>query len=146
MNNQAMQFREKKGWVTIFALVVVFIPYYLFMMDAFHQPNPDYPYLMNLAIIAIAAFIGLEVFLIFIARKLSPEDAGIPKDERDQLFAFKASRAAYVSLIIQMILITFLMIHEHAGNWGWGMLYLLAIICSEIIRAAVLIKQYRRGY
>lgn len=141
-----MPFREKKAWVTIGALLVVFIPYYLFMMDAFHQPDPDYFYLMHLAVIAIAAFIGLEVILIFLARQLSPEDRGLPKDERDQLFAFKASRAAYVTLILLMIVVTFFMIHEHAGNWGWGMLYLLTIIVSEILRAVVLIVQYRRGY
>jgi len=38
------------------------------------------------------------------------------------------------------------MIHIHGGNWGFGMLYLAAIILAEILRAGLLIKQYRRGY
>ncbi len=141
-----MSFREKKAWATIFALVIVFFPYYLFMVRAYHQPDPHYHYLIHLALIALSVFIVLEVILVLVARKLSPEDAGIAKDERDQLFAFRAARAAYVTLIALLILITFPVIHSNGGNWGWGMLYLAAIICSEILRAAVVIVQYRREY
>ncbi|PCH60374.1 MAG: hypothetical protein COC19_06005 [SAR86 cluster bacterium] len=140
-----MPFREKKAWVTIFALIIVFFPYYLFMIQAYHQPDPHMHYLMHLAAIALSAFVVLEVILVLAARKFSPEDAGIPKDERDQLFAFRAARAAYVSLIILLIVVSFLMIHTHGGNWGWGMSYLAAILLSEILRASVLIVQYRRN-
>ena len=141
-----MSFREKRAWVTIFALLVVFLPYYIFMVSVYHQPDPDLLYLVQLAGIAITAFIMLECVLLLVARKLSPEDAGIPLDERDQLFSYKASRLAYITLIVLVVAITFPMIHVHAGNWGFGMLYLLAIIVAEILRAALLIKQYRRGY
>jgi len=141
-----MSFREKKAWVTIFTLIVVFIPYYIFMVRAYHQPDPDFPYLMHLAVIALAAFVVLELMLILLARKLSPEDMGIPKDERDQLFAFRAAQMANLTLIVLLIVVTFFMIHTHGGNWGWGMLYLATVICSEILRAGVLIMQYRRGY
>ncbi|PCJ27494.1 MAG: hypothetical protein COA96_03065 [SAR86 cluster bacterium] len=141
-----MPFREKKSWATIFALVIVFLPYYGFMFRAYHQPDPDFQYLITLAVYALAAFVLLEIILVLVARQLSPEDVGIPKDERDQLFAFRAARYAHVALISLMIVVTFLMIHTHAGNWGWGMLYLATIICSEILRASVLIVQYRRGY
>ncbi|MEX0902104.1 MAG: hypothetical protein WDZ76_05190 [Pseudohongiellaceae bacterium] len=141
-----MSFREKKAWVTIFSLLVVFLPYYIFMVRTYHQPDPDYRSMMHLATIALVAFVTLEVALVLIAQRLSPEDAGIPKDELEKLFAFRASRVAYVGLITLVIGITFPMIHTHAGNWGWGMLYLGAIICSEILRAIVLIVQYRRGY
>jgi len=141
-----MSFREKRAWVTIFALLVVFLPYYVFMVSVYHQPNPDIGYLMTLVATAIAVFIVLECVLLVVARKLSPEDAGIPLDERDQLFAYKASRIAYISLIGLVVAVTFPMIHIHAGNWGFGMLYLFAIIVAEILRASLLIKQYRRGY
>ncbi|PCI82142.1 MAG: hypothetical protein COB20_00610 [SAR86 cluster bacterium] len=141
-----MSFREKKAWLTIFALLVVFLPYSVFMVSVYHQPNPDIGYLAQLAGIAIAAFIVLECVLLLVARKLSPEDAGIPVDERDQLFAYKASRIAYLTLIGLVVTVTFPMIHVHAGNWGFGMLYLGAIILAEILRASLLIRQYRRGY
>lgn len=141
-----MSFREKRAWVTIFALLVVFLPYYVFMVNIYHQPDPDIGLLARLAGIAIAAFIVLECVLLLVARKLSPEDAGIPIDERDQLFAYRASRIAYLTLIGLVVVVTFPMIHVHAGNWGFGMLYLLAIIVAEILRASLLIKQYRRGY
>ena len=141
-----MSFREKRAWVTIFALLVVFLPYYVFMINVYHRPNPDIGYLMTLVATAIAVFIVLECLLLVVARKLSPEDAGIPLDERDQLFAYKASRIAYISLIGLVVAVTFPMIHIHAGNWGFGMLYLGSIILAEILRASLLIKQYRRGY
>ncbi|MFT7471360.1 MAG: hypothetical protein ACI8XU_001256 [Kiritimatiellia bacterium] len=141
-----MSFREKRAWATIFALLVVFLPYYVFMVNVYHQPDPDIGLLARLAGIAIAAFILLECVLLLVARKLSPEDAGIPVDERDQLFAYRASRIAYLTLIGLVVVVTFPMIHVHAGNWGFGMLYLLAIIVAEILRASLLIKQYRRGY
>ncbi len=141
-----MSFREKKAWATIFALLVVFIPYYIYMMRAYHQPEPNFNYLMHLAAIALSAFAVLEVLLVLVARKLSPEDIGMPVDERDQLFAFRAARVAYVTLIILLIVVTILMIYIAGDNWGWGMLYLAAIICSEILRASVLIVQYRREY
>lgn len=141
-----MSFREKRAWVTIFTLLVVFLPYYVFMVNAYHQPGPDIGLLARLAGIAIAAFVVLECVLLLVARKLSPEDAGIPVDERDQLFAYRASRIAYLTLIGLVVVVTFPMIHVHAGNWGFGMLYLLAIIVAEILRASLLIRQYRRGY
>lgn len=140
-----MPFREKKAWATIFALIVVFFPYYFIMGRLYHQPEPSYIALGHLALLALVSFVVLEVIMVLVARKLSPEDAGIPSDERDQLFAYRASRVAYVTLISLMVVVTFLTIHTEGGNWGWGMLYLAAILFAEITRAAMLIIQYRRG-
>jgi hypothetical protein len=141
-----MSFREKKAWFTLFALIVVFLPYYIFMVRAYHQTDAHIHNLMHMAAIALVVFIVLEIILLLVARMLSPEDAGTPVDERDQLFAFRESRIAYVSLIVLVIAVTFPMIHTHAGNWGWGMLYLAAILVAEILREIALIVQYRRGY
>ena len=141
-----MSFREKKAWVTALALVAVFLPFYWLMMNAYHQPQPDYSYLGNLVLVALATFLVLEIVLVMAARFLSPEDAAVPLDEREQLFAFRAARIAYVSLIVFIVLTTFPMIHMEGRNWGWGMVFLGAIIGSEILRATALIVQYRRDY
>ena len=127
------------------ALIIVFFPYYIVMVRIYHGPDPDFLYMANMALGALIAFIVLEVALVLIARWLSPEDAGIPKDERDQLFAFRAARTAYVALIVMLIVVTFPMIHVEGGNWGYGMLYLACILFAEIFRAMILIVQYRRG-
>ncbi len=142
----SISFREKKAWVTMTVLVMVFVPFYLLMMDAYHRPNPDFGYLGQLALTALSAFIGLEIVLILVARFLSPDDAGIPQDEREQLFAFRAARVSYIALIVLVVAVTFPMIHMEGRNWGWGMAYLGVIILSEILRAIMLIVQYRRGY
>jgi len=141
-----MPFREKKAWVTIFALLIVFLPYYYFMKLAYHVPEPNYIQLGHLATVALVIFAVLEIVLILIARQLSPHDAGMPLDELEKLYAFRASRVAYVTLISLVLVVSFLMIHTYGGNWGWGMMYLAAIIGSEIARAIAIIVQYRRGY
>lgn len=139
-----MPFREKKAWVTLFTLLIVFTPYFYFMVSLYHRPEPNYNQLGHLAVLALVAFIVLEVALILLARWLSPEDKGIPVDEREQLFAFRATKVAYLSLIVMAIAVVFPMIHTIGGNWGWGMSILAAIILAEMIRAAALIVQYRR--
>jgi len=141
-----MPFREKKAWATLFTLLIVFVPYYYFMVDLYHQPEPDFHELAHLATVALHAFIVLEVVLLLLARWLSPEDKGIPLDEREQLFAARATKIAYVTLIIASIAVVFPMIHVIGGNWGWGMSVLGAIILAEMVRAIALIVQYRRGW
>ena len=136
-----MSFREKKAWVTLVALLLVFLPFCLLMINGYHQPQPDYYYLGNLVLRALGAFVLLECALVLMARWLSPEDASVPKDERDQLFAFRAARFSYATLIFLIVLI-----HSVGRNWGWGMAYLSAIVIAEMLRAAALIVQYRRGY
>lgn len=141
-----MSFREKKAWVTIFTLLIVFIPYYYFLLELYHQPNPNFYELGHLALIAIFAFVALEVILVLAANYLSPEDKGLPLDEREQFFAMRATKIAYVSIIILVMVVIFPLIHTYGGNWGWGMAFLGVIILSEIIRASALIVQYRRDY
>ncbi len=141
-----MSFREKKAWFTMIALIIVFVPYYVFMVRVYHGPDPSLPYMANMGLHVILAFIVLEVILVLLARRLSPEDVGIPQDEREQLFAFRAARTAYVALIGMVIAVTIPMIHVEGGNWGFGMLYLACLLFAEVFRAALLIVQYRRGY
>ena len=117
------------------------------MYRTYHaSPATSIPALAEMATLALLVFVVLELILIAVARKLSPDDAGTPQDERERLFAFRAARVAYVVLIALVIAVTFPMIHLEGGNWGWGMLYLATILVAEIVRAAVLIVQYRRGY
>jgi len=52
-----MPFREKNAWLTIFALVIVFLPYYVFMVRAYHGPDPYIPYLLNTAAHALIVFV-----------------------------------------------------------------------------------------
>ena len=108
--NAPMPFREKKAWFTIIALVVVFVPYYIYMVGVYHGPNPDFFDMAYMALYAIFAFVILEVALILLARWLSPEDAGIPEDEREKMFALKASRTAYAALISMILAVTIPMI------------------------------------
>lgn len=56
----------------------------------------DIHYLMRLMTIALTRFIALECVLLMLAlaRRLSLEDASIPRDKRYRLFAYRASRIA----------------------------------------------------
>lgn len=139
-----MPFREKKAWITIIALLVVFVPYYYFMMRLYHVAEPNHRELAHLALVALLAFVVFEVVLIFLVRQLSPEDRGTPQDEREQLFASRATRIAYIALITFSIAVVVPMIHVIGGNWGWGMSIFGAILSAEIVRNMALIVQYRR--
>ena len=140
-----MSFREKKAWITLCTLIVVFSIYAYLMANAYHVPEPNYGYLLHLLLLAIVAFAVIEVVLLLVARLYSPDDAKTPKDEREQLIEFKANRLAYQILMVLIVVVTFIMIHLNGDNWGFGNLYLGTLLLSEVVRFGTQIVLYRRG-
>src|SRR6266568_1118717 len=87
-----MSFREKSAWITfVFGVwlrnVIRHEVYHL------HAGNP-----MLEAFAVLVAFIAAEVLLHLAVALHSPSDARVPKDERDQLIALKASRVGFYVL------------------------------------------------
>ena len=140
-----MSFREKKAWITLTTLIVVFGIYAYLMAKAYHVPDSNFNYLAHLLLLAIVAFGVIEIVLLLVARLYSPDDANTPKDEREQLIEFKANRLAYLILMVLIVVVTFIMIHLNGGNWGFGNLYLGTLVLSEVVRFGTQIALYRRG-
>jgi len=140
-----MTFREKKAWITLITLVIVFGVYFPFMANAYHTPDQNFGYLTHTALIALSAFLVMEIVLLVVVALRSPADARTPKDERELMIELRANRIAYFCLMVFVIVSVFLMIHEHGGNWGWGHLFFLSVILAEVINFATQIVLYRRG-
>lgn len=139
-----MTFREKKAWITLITLVVVFAVYFPYMVNAYHSGEYGMTYLTHVAVIALAAFVVMEIVLLLIVALRSPMDARTPKDERETLIELKANRVAYNCLMVFVIISVFFNIHGDGGNWGWGNLFFLAVILAEVINFATQIILYRR--
>ncbi len=143
-----MPYREKKAWITLITLIVIPSIYSFFMVRAYHVADPDYNYLFHLLTLALTAFIAFQVILLFIAARLSPDDPRGPLDERELLIELKARRIAYFVLMALVLLATFVMTHlpSHGFRsiWGYGNLYLSALVGAEIVRFAMQLVYFRR--
>jgi hypothetical protein len=139
-----MSYREKKAWITLFCLLGVFSVYAVFMVRAYHVPEPNYNNLAHLLLLAIIAFILFELALLFIAARIAPLDPKVPGDERELLIELKTNRIAYFVLIALILIVTFPMIHVHGRNWGFGNLYLGALVLAELVRFTLQIIYFRR--
>ncbi len=143
-----MPYREKKAWITLITLIVVPTVYAYFMTRAYHVPDPNYNYLFHLLTLALTAFIAFQVILLFIAARLSPDDPKGPLDERELLIELKARRVAYFVLMALVVVATFVLIHlpnqGFRSSWGFGNLYLGALIGAEFVRFSMQIVYFRR--
>ena len=140
-----MPFREKKAWITLGTLALVSTLFVILMGQAFGDSALNIYSAGHLILVALITFVVVEAGLLLLARWQSPEDARMPKDEREYLIDLKAARVAYVALIVLLLLVTLLMLHSHGHILAWGLHYLLAIVAAEMVRAVAQIVLFRRG-
>lgn len=139
-----MPYREKKAWITLVVLFAISAIYSVLMVQTYHVPDPNYYTLGYLLLGAFVVFFILELVLLFLAARFSPLDPKMPGDEREMLIELRASRIAYLVLIALVIVATFPVIHAHGGSWGFGNLYLGAMVIAEMVRFSVQIYYFRR--
>jgi hypothetical protein len=136
-----MPFREKSAWINVVCLLVALA----FFVASFHE--------VIMFLYAVLAFVVLQLVLQFTAARLSPKDARTPLDEREKLFRLKASRNAYIALVIGALAVPFsLHFGHHRHNeepWFWvhTMAYIavVAVIVAELVRAVSQIVYFRLG-
>jgi len=140
-----MSFREKSAWVTLVTLIALTIAF------ALHVPKPwtlspaPSPFLFHVLVIAIIAFVAIEVVAHIVLAIFSPRDALAPKDERERLIALKSiAGAAYVYAFLSLASV--FTIHLGANQIGVGYLVLLSFVVAEIVQYALRIYYHRRGF
>lgn len=140
-----MSFREKSAWVTLATLIVLSIAF------ALHVPQPwtlrpaSSPFMFHVLLIAIVAFIAIEIVAHIVIAIFAPRDAQAPKDEREQLIALKSTAvAAYVYAALSLSSI--FTIHLGANQIGVAYLVLLSFVVAEMVNYALRIYYYRRGF
>lgn len=139
-----MPFREKKAWITLGTLTLVSILFVVLMAYAFQDLELGIYSAAHLILGALITFVVVEVGLILLARRQSGEDAQMPKDEREQQIDLKAIKAAYVTLIVLLVLVTSFMLYWGGSSIAWTLHYLLVVVVAEMVRAATQIVLFRR--
>ncbi|HMN47035.1 MAG TPA: hypothetical protein PKE27_20830 [Povalibacter sp.] len=139
-----MSFREKTAWVTLIALIVVSLMYWL------HGPGMFEPHRHGLALLALGAslgtFVSIELigWLVFYFR--NPKEARTPKDEREQIIALKATRIAFWVFTAGTFAAIFVTLHlAGAGAVAMGVSIVFAFVLAQLVRQATIIVYYRRG-
>lgn len=139
-----MAYREKIGWLSLFAMALTFGPY--FVLVAMHvYPDaalPDVRQLILFGVTAVAqAFIIGAGHLYF--RRSSPDEARMPPDERDRAIMQRSISSAYYVLIAGMIMVG-VMMPFNSGGWKIVNAALFMIVTAEVVHHGVAVASYRR--
>jgi hypothetical protein len=137
-----MSFREKSAWVTLTAILLVTVLYFLHVPRLF-DPNPS-PWTLHIVVLSFATFIVIEVVAHIVLYVRYPKDARTPKDERERLIDLKATRlAAYVYVVGSFLAL--LTPHHGADGFAVGVFVLMAFVIAEVVNYTARIVYYRRG-
>jgi hypothetical protein len=138
-----MSFREKSAWVTLIAIALVVVLYYL------HAPRVLIPqsggWELHILALCFATFIVIDVVAHVVLYLRYPKDARTPKDERERLIDLKAVGIAHWVFVVGAFL-SVATLHAGATVFGVGYLVLTAFAVSQVVKHAARIVYYRRGF
>jgi hypothetical protein len=139
-----MSFREKTAWVTLCAIVIVSVMYWLHVPDPF-DPH-SHTHMLHAMGASVLAYFLIEVIARLVLRLRNPQDARQPKDEREWLIDLKALRVAYYVLVTGILAGMFVTLHligasHEAVTW----MVFMAFVVSQMAKHAARIYYYRRG-
>jgi len=137
-----MPYREKTAWLSLFAMLAAFVPYFALAASRSHwEQMPDLPQLGRFAAATILQVIILVVGNIYL-RLASREDAVVPPDERDREIERRAVTWAYYVLMAGMILVGFIMPFTTHG-WGVVNSAILVVVAAEAVHYGGIAFSYR---
>ncbi len=142
-----MPFREKRAWISFVSIFLVSIVYFSYLILVYlRDPLPPFNYLAHLALLAISAFVLLEIALLVGLNMISSKEERMPKDERELMIEARATKIAYISLLIMSFIAAALVVH-HPPRFSWlmGNLVILAIVLAELIKHGTVIVLFRRA-
>jgi len=139
-----MSFREKTAWVTLVALVLVSLMYWLHVPSLFEPQRHGWVLLASGMSFGTFVVIELIAWLVFYLR--NPRETRTPRDEREQIIALKATRIGSWVFTVGTFIAIFLALHlAGAGAVAMGMSVTIAFIIAQVTRQAAIIVYYRRG-
>jgi hypothetical protein len=136
-----MSFREKSAWVTLTAILLVFL---LYVLHAPHLTDPGL-WEVHILLACIVAFVVIELVAYIVLRLRYSEDARTPKDERERLIDLKAIRLAARVYVIGSFLAVLFGLHLAHDGRAVGSLILVAFVIAEIVNYGARIYYYRSG-
>jgi hypothetical protein len=148
MNNQesSMSFREKSAWISLVSLAAVGGAYFWnFVRILIRQPALSD---VELFFALVAALIVVEVVLHLAIAIRAPRDARTPRDERERLIDLKATRFAFLVLLLGAFasIGTGHLHLAHSGDRLFVMMHsvLFSIVVAEVVKFGSQIALYRR--
>jgi hypothetical protein len=139
-----MPYREKIAWLALIAMAVTFGPYFAIVASG-SLPREALPDLRQLGLFGVAAVAqGLIVGAGYLyLRRVSPEEARTPPDERDRAIMRRSINFAYYVLIAGMIEVGVIMPFTSSG-WTIINAALFTIVAAEVVHNGVVVVSYRR--
>jgi hypothetical protein len=81
----------------------------------------------------------------FVLRRIAPEDARTPADERDRAIERRSRRVAYYVLIVGVIQAG-VVLPFYATGWTIVNAAVAAIVVAEAVHYGMTVRSYRRGW
>ena len=144
-----MSFREKSAWISLVTLIIVAILFLLHFPTPWTytlSPQPN-GWMFQILLLTIATFIGVEIIAHIVIAIWSPRDARTPKDERELMIELRSTRiAAFIYAVVSLGSL-FVGLHMAEANViGMAYLVLISFVASQIIKFAMRVYYYRRGF
>jgi hypothetical protein len=138
-----MSYREKSAWLSLFAMAVAFIPY--FVLSSQRAPLTALPDLGQIWLYGKTVAVQLLVLGAghLWLRRSAPADARLPPDERDQGIERRSMQLAYYVLICSAILVGCVM-PFYARGWQIVNATILGIVIAELVHYGSAAWSYRR--
>lgn len=138
-----MSFRERSAWITLIAILIVTVMYFLHVPRVFDPTIDEWPHIAMA--LSLGAFVVIELVAYTALRLKYPKDARAPKDERETIIELKAMRlAAYV--YVAGTFLAMLTPHHGANGLAVALFVFMAFVVAEIVNYVARIVYYRRGF
>ncbi len=141
----ATSHRERVAWLYLSAMSVSYGPYFALM--ALQPPAAPLPDLRTMGAFGVTVIVQVVVLGLGHAwlALVRPTEAREAADERDHAVELRAVRAAYVVLIIGMMLVGIVMPFASSG-WTLINAAIGAIVVAEVTHYGLAVWSYRRGW
>jgi hypothetical protein len=138
-----MPFREKTAWLTLCAILLVSVMFWLHAPSEFNSHS--HRWVLLALLVSLGTYVLIEIVGYVVLRLRNPRDAKTPKDERERLIDLKALRFAYYTFVIGTFAGIFVMLHVvRAGPGTIGTVVLAAFVAAQVAKHAARIIYYRR--
>lgn len=139
-----MSFREKTAWLTLCAIVIVSLMFWLHAPPRFEASTHRWALLAFL--VSAGSYVLIEAVGYLVLRLRNPGDARTPRDERERLIDLKSLRFAYYTFVTGTFGGMFFMLHvAGAGPGSIGLVVVVAFVAAQAAKHVARIVYYRRG-
>jgi hypothetical protein len=143
MEEAEMSYREKIAWLSLIAMAVAYVPYFMLVAGG---PGPwePFPRLHPLGLFAVVSLVRMLILgagYLYL-RLGSAREERSPLDERDRAIEHRSLSAAYYVLMAGMILVGCIM---PISSKGWTLVNaaIFWIVVAEVVHYSVVVASYR---